>query len=64
MTLLGNLIKQGIRIRESLDQDFTPPFELQKTEFRKLIISARNTQVGKASYLLSLIYFFLYRFDF
>jgi hypothetical protein len=48
MTLLGNLIKQGIRIRESLDQDFTPPFELQKTEFRKLIISARNTQFGKA----------------
>jgi len=48
MTLLGNLIKQGIRIRESLDQDYTPPFELQKTEFRKLIIAARNTQFGKA----------------
>ena len=30
-----------------MDQDFTPPFELQKTEFRKLIISARNTQFGK-----------------
>jgi len=48
MTLLGNLIKQGIRIRESLDQDYTPPVELQKTEFRKLIIASRNTQFGKA----------------
>lgn len=48
MTLLGNLIKQGIRIRESLDQDYTPPLELQKSEFRKLIIASRNTQFGKA----------------
>ncbi len=47
MALLGNLIKRGIRIRESLDQDFTPPFDLQKTELRKMLISARNTQFGK-----------------
>ncbi len=48
MALLGNLIKRGIRIRESLDQDFTSPFDLQKTELRKMIIAARNTQFGKA----------------
>lgn len=48
MALLGNLIKRGIRIRESLDQDFTSPFDLQKAELRKMIIAARNTQFGKA----------------
>lgn len=47
MALLGNLIKRGIRIREGLDQDFTPPFDLQKSELRKMLIAARNTQFGK-----------------
>lgn len=48
MALLGNLIKRGIKLRESLNQDFSTPFDLQKAELRELIIAARNTQFGKA----------------
>jgi len=46
MALLGNLIRNGIRLRESLNQDFTSPFDLQKSELRELIIAARNTAFG------------------
>ena len=46
MAIIGNLIKRGIRLRESLEQEFTSPFELQKQELKKLIIAARNTQFG------------------
>ena len=48
MALLGNLIKRGIKLRESLNQDFSSPFDLQKAELRELIIAARNTQFGRA----------------
>jgi len=48
MALLGNLIKNGIKLRESLNQDFSSPFDLQKEELRELIIEARDTQFGKA----------------
>jgi hypothetical protein len=47
MALLGNLIKRGIKLRESLNQDFSSPFDLQKAELRELIIAARNTQFGR-----------------
>ncbi|MCC5921089.1 MAG: GH3 auxin-responsive promoter family protein [Cyclobacteriaceae bacterium] len=47
MAILGNLLKKGIRIRESLEQEYTSPFDLQKNELRKLLISARNTAIGK-----------------
>lgn len=48
MALLGNLIKNGIKLRESLNQDFSTPFDLQKTELRELVIAARHTQFGNA----------------
>lgn len=47
MAILGNLLKKGIKLRESLEQEYSSPFDLQKSELRKLIISAAGTQFGK-----------------
>lgn len=47
MPIIGTLLKKGIKIRESLEQEFTSPFELQKWELRKLLIAARETEFGK-----------------
>lgn len=47
MAILGNLIKKGIILRESLEQQYTNPSELQKHQLRKLLIAARNTEFGK-----------------
>ena len=47
MPILGTLLKKGIRIRESIEQEFSSPFELQKQELRKLLITARFTEFGK-----------------
>ncbi|MEM7550104.1 MAG: GH3 auxin-responsive promoter family protein [Bacteroidota bacterium] len=48
MAILGTLIKKGIRIRESLDQEISSPFDLQKLELKKLMMKCVNTQFGKA----------------
>lgn len=40
-------MKKGIRIRESLDQEYSSPFDLQKHELKKLLITAENTRFGK-----------------
>jgi hypothetical protein len=47
MALIGNLLKKGIRLRESLEQDYTAPFDLQKMELRKLLIQAADTAFGR-----------------
>lgn len=47
MEILGTLLKRGISLRESLEQQFTSPLDLQKQELRKLLIHARNTEFGK-----------------
>jgi hypothetical protein len=47
MPILGTLIKKGIKIRESLDQQYTSPEELQKNQLKKLLISASETLFGK-----------------
>ena len=47
MPILGTILKKGIKLRETLEQDFTSPYDLQKQELSKLLISARNTQVGR-----------------
>ncbi len=47
MPLLATLIKKGIRIRESLDQEYASPFELQKLELKKLLLTANQTAFGK-----------------
>lgn len=48
MAIIGKLLKNGIKIREALEQDFSSPIELQKNELKKLLITARNTAFGKA----------------
>jgi len=46
MAILGTLIKNGIRIRESLEQEYASPYDLQKIELRKLLLTAANTSFG------------------
>jgi len=47
MAILGTLLKKGIRLRESLEQQYTSKEDLQKNELRKLLIHARQTSFGK-----------------
>lgn len=47
MAILGTLLKKGIRLRESLEQEYSSPRELQKQELKKLMIRARDTEFGK-----------------
>ncbi|WP_194777363.1 GH3 family domain-containing protein [Pararhodonellum marinum] len=46
MAILGTLLKKGIRLRESLEQEYTSPLGLQKMELQKLLIAARNTKIA------------------
>lgn len=48
MPIIGTILKKGIKLRETLEQDYTSSYELQKKELSKLLISARNTQFGRA----------------
>jgi hypothetical protein len=47
MALLGTLLKKGIRLRDSLEQEYSSPLELQKLELKKLLIQAKDTEFGK-----------------
>lgn len=47
MAILGKLLKNGIRLGESLEQDFSLPIDLQKAELRKLLIHGKDTHFGK-----------------
>ena len=47
MAILGTLLKKGITLRESLEQQYTSPIELQKNELRKLLIHCKETQFGR-----------------
>jgi len=47
MAILGTLLKKGIRLRESLEQEYSSPLELQKQELQKLLIRTRKTQIGR-----------------
>lgn len=47
MAILGTLLKKGIRLRESLEQEFSAPLELQKKTLQKLLIKAAKTEIGK-----------------
>lgn len=49
MPIIGSILKKGIKLRETLEQDFTAPYDLQKKELSKLLISARNTQFGRTN---------------
>jgi hypothetical protein len=47
MAILGTLLKKGIRLRDSLEQEYTSPLDLQKAELKKLLIKAARTAIGK-----------------
>jgi len=47
MAILGKLLKKGIKLRETLDQDFASSSDLQKSELRKLLIAAKDTYFGR-----------------
>lgn len=47
MAILGTLLKKGIKLRESLDQEYSSPLELQKKELKELLIFANQTEFGK-----------------
>ena len=47
MPFLGTLLQKGIRIRESLEQDYSDPYELQRSELRKLLINGSYTLFGR-----------------
>jgi len=47
MAIIGTLLKKGIKLRESLEQEYSSPFDLQKSELRKLIIAARESDFGR-----------------
>ncbi len=55
MPILGTILKKGIKLRETLEQDFTSPYDLQKKELSKLLISARNTQMGREYDFMSVL---------
>lgn len=55
MAIIGKLLKKGIRVRESLEQDYSFPADLQKNELKKLLIHARNTKLGQAYHFSELL---------
>lgn len=55
MAILGTLLKRGIRLRESLEQEYTSSFDLQKTELRKLLIAAKDTYFGRYYYFKTIL---------
>ncbi len=48
MAILGTLLKRGVTLRESLEQMYSSPEELQKLELRNLLIQGQHTLFGKA----------------
>ncbi len=46
MAILGTLLKKGIRLRESVIQQYSSPIDLQKEELKKLLVQARQTAFG------------------
>jgi hypothetical protein len=47
MAILGTLLKKGIRLRESLVQEYSSPLDLQKEQLKKLLIKAKDTEFAK-----------------
>ncbi|MCH7397226.1 GH3 auxin-responsive promoter family protein [Belliella sp. DSM 107340] len=47
MAILGTLLKKGIRLRESLEQEGSTPIDLQKQTLQKLLIKSAKTEIGK-----------------
>ncbi len=48
MPILGRLLKQGIKLRNSIEQDRKSSFRLQKKQLHHLLWAARHTELGQA----------------
>lgn len=58
MAIIGSLLKKGITFRQSLEQKYSSPFDLQKAELKKLMLQARSTQFGEYYQFESLLWAF------
>jgi len=47
MAILSNLLKKGIRLRESLEQEYSSPIDLQKERLKKLLLKTERAEIGK-----------------
>nr|WKN36742.1 GH3 auxin-responsive promoter family protein [Tunicatimonas sp. TK19036] len=47
MPLIGKLLKKGLQLRQSLEQHYGSPFDLQKTVLKHMLLTARDTQFGQ-----------------
>lgn len=55
MAILGTLLKKGITLRESLEQLYASPIDLQKQTLRNLLIHTRQTHFGQAYNFTSIL---------
>lgn len=46
MAIISTLLKKGIRLRESLEQEYSSPLDLQKQQLKKLLLKAERTEIG------------------
>lgn len=46
MAIISTLLKRGIRLRESLEQEYSRPLEIQKDTLRKLLIKSNHTLIS------------------
>lgn len=47
MAILSTLLKKGIRLKESLEQDYSSPIDLQRKTLKELMIHSRETAIAK-----------------
>lgn len=47
MAIISTLLKKGVRLRESLEQDYSRPMELQRQELKKLLIHGNRAAIGE-----------------
>ncbi|TFV97300.1 GH3 auxin-responsive promoter [Algoriphagus kandeliae] len=47
MAIISTLLKKGVRLRESLEQDYSHPMELQRHELKKLLIHGNRAAIGE-----------------
>lgn len=47
MAILSNLLKKGIRLRGSLEQEYASPADLQKEQLKKLLLKSVSTEIGE-----------------
>ena len=55
MAILGTLLKKGVTLRESLEQMYSSPEDLQKQELRNLLIHCQGTEFGKKHHFTSIL---------